>query len=246
VTADTAIEQDGRPFPSLLDPTRCMIALFVGAKESGKSDAASRLYGSWPLDKFCIDLTKDAKVASPTGPKPQLLTPPFPDRLPDRGDDGLPLNIVVQPDLKSDTYRDDIDRAVALNLYPRDKPVLGWYDEIGEITPGAQSAGPHMRVLLMQSRHYKASALFCGPRPVNIPRLCRAQADLTFVFELPEEDDRKTLAATMGYPSARFEAECHETWRRGPFWFLLYDRRAKTLWRCPPLPRSPYVPLLAA
>lgn len=236
---------DGAAFPSRLDPAKSTLALFVGVKGSGKSDAASLLYGSWPADKLAVDVTKDAKVYDGRT-KPHRVTPPLPGRLPERGDDGLPLNVVFQPDPRSPTFRDDLDRAVGMILYPRDRPILGWFDEMGEMTPGAQSAGPHMRTLLMQSRHYRASALMCCPRPMKIDPMCVSQADLVFVFELPNPRDRERIADNIGYPPARFHDECAETWRRGQHWFLLYDRRARRLWRCPPLPESPYQPHGAA
>jgi hypothetical protein len=42
------------------------------------------------------------------------------------------------------TYRDDLDRAVAMALFPQDHRVLLWAGEVGELTPNAKAA-PHMR-----------------------------------------------------------------------------------------------------
>ena len=102
--------------------------------------------------------------------------------------------------------------------------------------PGAQATRPHMRRLLMQSRHYRATALFDGPRPVNVNPLVLAQSDLVAVYHLPNPDDRERVAKSIGYPTDRFNTEHEAMLRRGPYWFLLWVAGEHQLYRCAPLP----------
>jgi len=93
-----------------------------------------------------------------------------------------------------------------------------------------------MRRLLMQNRHYRATALFDGPRPVNVNPLVLAQSDLVAVYHLPNPDDRERVAKSIGYPVDRFNTEHEAMLRRGPYWFLLWVAGEHQLYRCAPLP----------
>ncbi len=225
-------------FPVVIDPTRPLIVSAWGRKRSGKSVFNRRLYQSWPFDKVCIDVNGDAEP----GADAERITTPLPAKFPDppAGLVGSPRprarNLHFRADPGSDTYDDDLDRAVGLALFPQNRPTLVWAGEVGEFMPTAQATRPHMRRLLQQNRHYGASALFDGPRPVHVNPLVLAQSDLVAIFPLPNPDDRERIAKTVGYPADRFHAECQETWRRGPHWFLLWVAEANQLYRCPPLP----------
>ena len=226
--------------PVQIDPARPIIVSAWGRKGSGKSTFNRRLYWSWPHDKVCIDVNGDADP----GPDAERITLPLPERFPAEPAAMLgtprrgPRNLHFRADPGSATYDDDLDRGVGLALFPQDHRTLVWAGEVGEFMPTAQGTRPHMRRLLQQNRHYRASALFDGPRPVHVNPLVLAQSDLVAVYHLPNPDDRERIAKTIGYPAARFHDECEETFRRGPYWFLLWVAEAHALYRCPPLPQD--------
>jgi hypothetical protein len=223
-------------FPVLDPDADSTLILFVGRKGSGKSTAAREVYRSWPHDKLTIDVNGDAEP----GDDAERIRVPLPARFPGPSSslvDDKPRNLHYRADPGSATYRDDLDRALAMALYPQDRPVLVWVDEIGEVSRVGQT-GPHLRRMLMQSRHHRSSALMCGPRPMNIDPMCIGQADLIYVYDVPNPRDRLRLAENMGYPAARLAKELDETRRRGPYWYMLWDAKAARLWRCPPMPVS--------
>lgn len=221
------------PWPQIeTDANQIIVA--VGRKGSGKSAAARMLYAHWPhADRIVIDVNGDADP----GEDARKLTGDPPSRLPARGDDGHPLNLWYVADPTRPTYRDDLDRAIRLALYPRERRTVLWVDEIGEVTQSNRTP-PHLRTLLQQSRHFNASAILCGPRPVNIDPLCIAQADRVLIFDLPNPRDRDRVASVIGWPPAAFEDACREIRRQGRFWFLMYVAAEHELYLCPPLPRD--------
>lgn len=219
--------------PPELDASRSSIILLVGRKGEGKSVIARNLYRSYPFDKVAVDVNGDADP----GPDAEPLRAPLPLAFP-VDQDGRPRNLHYRADPKSPTYRDDLDRVIGLGLFPANRRSMVWLDEIGEVTTGNMTP-PHLRLLLMQSRHYgPASALLCGPRPMNIDPLCVSQSDRIYIFDLPNPADRVRLAENMGYPPARLHAELEETLRRGQYWHLVYDVRTHTMYRMPPVPES--------
>lgn len=237
VGATAPTEELGDQLPPI-DPTKPSIISAWGRKGSGKSTFNRRLYASWPWDKLCVDVNGDADP----GPDAVRISAPLPSRFP-TAPPGLPgtprpgpQNLHYRADPGSPTYTDDLDRAVGMVLNPQDRPALGWFGEVGEFMPSAQRTGPHMRRLLQQNRHYLATGLFDGPRPVNVNPLVLAQSDLVAVYLLPNPDDRERIAKTIGYPVDRFHAECEATYRRGPYWFLLWHSAEHQLYRCAPLP----------
>jgi len=147
-----------------------------------------------------------------------------------------PQNLVFRADPGLATYRDDLDRAVGLALFPQNDRALVWCGEVGEFMPNAGGTRSHMRRLLMQNRHYNVSALFDGPRPMNVDPLVIGQSDLVAIYMLPNPDDRERIAKTIGYPPVRFNAELDTTFRRGKYWFMLWVAETHQLYRCAPLP----------
>lgn len=217
--------------PGQLDANDSSLILLVGRKKSGKSVIARNLYASYPYDKLAIDVNGDAEPGDDAEP----LRAPLPLQFP-ADQDGRPRNLHYRADPRSATYRDDLDRAIGLVLFPQERRAMVWLDEIGEVTTG-NTTPPNLRLLLMQSRHHgPASALMCGPRPMNIDPLAVSQADRIYIFDLPNPADRQRLAENMGYPAARLNAELEETLRRGRFWHLLYDAETHRMFRMPPVP----------
>jgi hypothetical protein len=78
--------------------------------------------------------------------------------------------------------------------------------------------------------------LFDAPRPMNVDPLVLAQSDLVAIFRLPNPDDRKRVADSIGFDPKRFDEECRRCWGRGAHWFLLWQVETETLWHVPPLP----------
>ena len=219
-------------YPVELDPHKNFIMSAFGRKGAGKTTWNRQLYRDYPLSKLCVDVNGEADP----GPEATVIRHPE-HRMPtwEKGKPAPNLHYLADPG--SDTYRDDLDRAIGMAMYPSSEQSLVWGGEVGELCTGNRT-GPHLRRLLMQSRHYRTSALFDGPRPVDIDKLVIAQSDYVAVFDLPDPDDRERVAKVIGYPPKRFAEECEGTFRRGEYWHLLWVSKAKTLYRCPPLPET--------
>lgn len=228
------------PFPPVLDPDRSNIINIIGSKGSGKSAHARLIYVSYPYDKLVIDPTGDAEP----GPGAEVLTPPFPARFP-RSDDGRPRNLHCKVNMSSPTYKDDMDRAVAMGLFPQDLPTMVWVDEAGLIMR-ANFTPPHVLLALMSSRHYgPMSMMLCGPRSKHLNPLSISQADRIVLYDMPNVKDVELLAENMGFSAPVLRRAVHVTQDRNaaereaggtPFWHLVYDRAAKHIWRMPPVP----------
>jgi hypothetical protein len=218
------------------DFLRPMIVSAWGRKGSGKSYGNRRLFRSWPLDRLVIDVNGNSDPGEDTEDiSPDDIPPRFPEAFSGPGERPRARSLRLRAHPGSPTYRDDLDRAVGMALYPQRKRVLLWAGECGELMPHGKP-GNHMRTLLMQNRHYNVSALFDGPRPVYVDPLTLAQSDLVMVYELPNPNDRKRIADEIGFPPKQFDRECNETWRRGKHWFLLWHAGEQRLFRHPPLP----------
>jgi hypothetical protein len=218
-----------------LDPAKPWIVSAWGKKGSGKSYLNRRLYRSFVGDKLALDVNGNAAP----GPDAERLTLPLPAKWPAHapalGEPRRPRNLWFHANPSAATYRLDLDRALAIALFPQEHRVLLWAGEVGELTPHSTSS-PHMKLLLMQNRHYNVSGLFDAPRPMNVDPLVLAQSDLVAVFRLPNPADRERIAKSCGIPPREFDTECREVWGRGPRWFLLWHEESETLYRCAPLP----------
>lgn len=222
------------PFPPV-DPDMNQIMLVIGRKGSGKSVFARELVRGWPyIDKFVIDPTGDADPGDDIG---TVTLHKLPSELPVPSKRGEFTVTRWVADPRSATYREDLDRAVGLALFPKKRRVLLWVDEAGEVFP-ANRLGPNARTLLQQSRHWYTSVVMCCPRPINIDPLCVSQADRVVIYDLPHPRDRERVAAAIGIEPRVLSAELDATRGRGEHWYLLYDARAHELYRCPPLPMS--------
>lgn len=228
-----------------IDPTRNQVIFAVGRKGSGKSVSARTLFRSWPgVDRVVLDVTGDA---DPGADMREIRLPnPVPARLPEYDKDAGPQVYRWIADPHSDTYRDDLDKALALGLWPKDRAVLMWVDEAGEVFK-ANQVGPHGRTALHQGRHHNLSLLLCCPRPKGIDPLCLAQADRVLMYDVPNPGDRERLAQALGIKPRLLEQELNATrkphmvngrQRGGDYWYLMYLADEHELYRCPPLPQG--------
>lgn len=241
VSVDQAADVDGNGFPDELDAAlndgRPKILSAWGRAGSGKSVFNRRLYQSYPGNKLVIDVNGNAEPGEDAEKITRAeLGTKFPTKKLELGERSQgPRNLHFEADPGSDTYVDDLDRAVGMALFPKDEPSMLWAGEVGEMMPNGRT-GPHMRRLLQQNRHHRVTALFDGPRPMFVNPLVLSQSAFVAIFHLPNPNDRKRVAESIGYPAKRFDAECEETVRRGPYWFLLWHADAHKLYRLPPLP----------
>lgn len=221
------------PFPQL-NPDLNQLLLVLGRKGSGKSMNARELIRGWPyIDKFVIDPTGDADPGDDVG---CVTVTTLPEQLPKAPKGQFSFTRWIA-DPQSPTYRDDLDRAVGLALFPQDRKTLLWVDEATEVFP-ANRLGPYARTLLQQSRHYLTSAVLCCPRPMGLDPLTIGQADRVIMYDMPHPRDRERVAAAIGIPPKTLDVELDALREKGPYWYLMYDARAHELYRCPPLPLS--------
>lgn len=224
-------EQEGRwPYPAI-DPADNMILCFFGRKGSGKSALAREHFRSWPdTDRLVIDINGDADPGDDLDPI--TLRGPL-VQLPPRRDPKAPETFRWIADPKSPSFHEDVDKAIGAALFPRDRRVLIWIDEVGEACP-ANRTGPNARLMLHQSRHFLVSALLCGPRPKGLDPLTYAQADRVLMFDVPASLDRARLAETIGIPAVTLSREMDTTKRKGDHWSTMYNAREHRLYRLPP------------
>lgn len=220
-----------------IDPERPMIVSAWGRKRSGKSVLNRELFRSWPFDRIVIDVNGNADPGEDT----ERITAPLPTRFPERG--GLmgeprkPRSLWFRAHPGDPAYREQLDQAVGLALYPQAKRVCLWAGEVGELQPNGRP-GPHMRTALMQNRHHNLTCLFDGPRPMYVDPLTLHQSDLVAVFELPNPRDRDRIADSIGFPPKKFSEACHAAWRTEHA-FILWDANRKKLFEHEPLPLDP-------
>lgn len=205
-----------------LDPHRPTIISAFGKKGSGKSTWERSIYRSFPFDKVALDVTGDIDP----GDDAVEIYDPLPDSFP-LDPNGEPRNLHYRADPGSPTYREDLDHAVSLALFPKEQNTLGWFDEVGELTSGNRT-GPSMRRLLMQSRHYHSSALFAGPRPMDVDKLIISQADVLVIYDLPDPDDQAKIAKIIAYPVQRFAEAIAEIRALGSYYHIVYGSNEVT------------------
>jgi hypothetical protein len=213
--------------PGGLDPNTPHWITIVGKKHSGKSELASRLWATWPYDRLAIDPTGDAK----TGEDVRDVTTPLPDRFP-VDVEGKRVSLRFRADPGSPMYADEMDRAVGLAFMHPAKRCLLWVDEMDEVVR-VQKVGPFTARALRQSRHRGLSLILCGPRPLNVDPLAIAQADLVYVFALPNPADRRRVADTIGWAPKEFDEAVAGL---GRFEYLRYSSRDQELLHFPPIP----------
>lgn len=199
-----------------LKPDSSLLIAAFGKKGSGKSTWCRSFYTSFDGDKLAVDVNGDIGP----GDNAVEIFNPLPDFFP-TDPDGYAQNLHYRADPGSPTYREDLDNAIKMGLFPKENHVLLWLDEIGEFTSGNRT-DPAMRRLLMQSRHYNCSAIFGGPRPIDVDKLVISQSDIIGIFDLPDPDDQAKIAKIIAYPIQRFAAAVAEMRALGPHHHLVY------------------------
>lgn len=82
------------------------------------------------------------------------------------------------------------------------------------------TTGNYFNAYLTRGRALGKAAILGAQRPVTIPRDIIGQAEWFYVFDLPLEDDRQTIAGSIGKFSEEGERiEDRETLGRYEFWF---------------------------
>jgi len=220
------------PMGAGMDPDRGTHVMVVGRKGSGKSVLARRLFDSFPYDKLVLDVTGDiTRDLSDEGVPHRRLTDPLPVRFPRPLDsEGARVLATYVPDMGDPAAMDELDRA--LGLVYNSRRACAWVDEIGELTRAGRTP-PNLRRALHHGRHRQMTLIMCGPRPMDIDTLCLAQSDHTFTFQLPNPNDRKRVADSIGWPPKLFDEAVHAL---GEHEFLWWDSRAQELRHMPALP----------
>jgi hypothetical protein len=115
-------------------------------------------------------------------------------------------------------------------LYTHRGPLMTYVDETFALEPLFRTrvfpGGNYFTAYLTSGRARGKAAILGAQRPVNIPRNVIGQAEWFYVFDLPLEDDRATVAGTIGELSDTGERiRDRNTLRRFEFWFKGPDLR---------------------
>jgi hypothetical protein len=204
----------------------------VGKKRSGKSVLARTIFKSYPGDKMIIDVAGDD---GPDGPEVITLggtLSDLPKDWPERkrqygeNEEWRPMTLRYVPDPGSMTFLADMDHAVGIflrhSLREYQAKRMGaclLVHEIGVVAPVNRTQA-WMRRLLAHNRHNRATAIFCGPRPITIDPLVIHQADLIYIFELMNPADRRRVAESIGWDPTSLDDAVHDL---GPHEYLRYD-----------------------
>jgi hypothetical protein len=184
------------PVAGDLPSDRPLQMAFFGRKGSGKSELAWTLWESWPYDRMLIDITGDVGRDHPDPHTHDLPTPPparWPAYLREHDEDRLSLRYV--PDMVQDTWLDDIDRLIGMS-YEHGLCLL-WVDDAGVVVPNGLPM-PHARRTLHMGRHRDQYSMWTMPRPSGIDPLVWGNADVTYIFDLPNPADRNRVADVAG------------------------------------------------
>lgn len=205
-----------------IDPSQGVIITCLGKKRSGKSKMALLWFESYPYDRVVIDVngTDGPHHARPGEQLVELhgnvddLPTKWPEHL---REDGQRMTLRYHPDAGSPTFLEDVD--AVLGLAWRTGRVCVLIHETGLIAKSSKTP-PHMLRMLQSNRHRQITALFCAPRPHTMNTLVVGQADLVYVFELPNRSDRETVADQIGWERDDFHLAVAEL---GPHEYLRAD-----------------------
>lgn len=192
----------------------------TGATESGKSHLTRALFLTAAAPRTIID-PADSDLTR----VPRARTFSDPGRWADFRD-GTSRFVPTDP-FDVEVY-DALYRAM-FNSGPR----FVWVDEGGIVLPvtGGPKAG---RVFLVQGRKRELGQIVCHTRPREVDANVIAQAAHVAIFDTPNPDDRRRLAELAGIAPRQLDELLGELVEFG---FVWWDRRAKRLTVCDPLPR---------
>lgn len=186
-----------------IDPEIGAIIFCAGKKRSGKSKMGLLWFQSYPYDRVVIDINgtdgphKD--VIELRGTVADLPTK-WPEEL---REDGKRMTLRYHPDMGSPTFLEDVD--AVLGMAYRTGRVCILIHEVGLIAKSSKTP-PHMLRILQSNRHRKITLIQCAPRVKTTNTLVYGQADLVYVFTLPNKDDRDALADAIGWDNTDFAA----------------------------------------
>lgn len=179
-----------------IDPSKGVVITCLGKKRSGKSKMALLWFESYPYDRVVIDINgtdgPHQGVVELTGTA-DTLPMKWPEHLRD-GDKRMTLR--YHPDMGSATFAEDVD--AVLGMAYRTGRVCILVHEAGLVAKSSKTP-PHMLRILQSNRHRQITALFCAPRPHTMNPLVVGQADLVYVFELPNRSDQEAVADAVGW-----------------------------------------------
>lgn len=179
-----------------IDPSTGVVITLLGKKRSGKSKMALLWFESYPYDRVVIDINgtdgPHHDVIELTGTADTLPTK-WPEHL---REDGKRMTLRFHPDMGSPTFVEDVDAVLGMAF--RTGRVCVLVHEAGLIAKSSKTP-PHMLRILQSNRHRQITGLFCAPRPKTMNTLVVGQADLVYVFELPNRDDRDVVADAIGW-----------------------------------------------
>lgn len=215
--------------PRQPDPHKAQQIAVVGKKGQGKTELAWLLFSSFPYDKVVIDPNADIKVPD------DVLD--FEDPLPSRWPSSMFQKEKRQtaryvPDFGFASFLEDIDQVIGL-AYAHRKTMV-FIDEAHEAAPAGRTP-PHARRALRQGRHHDLSSIWATPRPLTVDPLVIANADWVYIFKLPNPNDRKRVAETIGWHPKDFDEAVHDL---GDHEYLRFDSAKDDLAHFPPLPES--------
>lgn len=201
-----------------IDPAVGVVMTFLGKKRSGKSKMALLWFETYPYDRVVIDINGTDGPHHDSGPLDQLveltgtvdtLPTRWPEHLRDSTPEGVSKRMTLRyhPDMGSPTFLEDVD--AVLGLAYRTGKVCVLVHETGIVAPAGKTP-PHMLRMLQSNRHQQLTCLFCAPRPKTMNTLVVGQADLVYVFELPNRDDRDVVADAIGWPREDFALAVNE------------------------------------
>jgi len=216
-----------------LDTRSGLIIMCHGRKGSGKSVIGKLATMNYPGDRFILDVAGDD---GPKGPGVIELGSVRVDDMPRRVEHlrperGVPMTIRYTPDAGSPTHLEDMDAfvGVAYEHSSKEEPAMILIHEIGVVAPAGKTR-PHMRRTLMHSRHHALTLIGCGPRTRTTEPLLRAQADLIYGFDTPNQEDREAIAKEIGWDVPAFCEAMDELHGHG---YVRYDARQEPPEKCP-------------